>query len=72
MKILPRYIFREHIAPFFLSLAVVTFVLLADRAIDLINLIIDKKLDAQIILRLFAFSLPYMLALAIPDRKSVV
>lgn len=66
MKILPRYIFREHIAPFFLSLAVVTFVLLADRAIDLINLIIDKKLDAQIILRLFAFSLPYMLALAIP------
>ena len=66
MKILPRYILKEHIAPFFLSLAVVTFVLLADRAIDLINLIIDKKLDAQIILRLFAFSLPYMLALAIP------
>lgn len=66
MKILPRYIFKEHIAPFFLSLAVVTFVLVADRAIDLINLILDKNLNAQIIFRLFALSLPYMLALAIP------
>jgi lipopolysaccharide export system permease protein len=66
VKILPRYIFREHIAPFFLSLTVVTFVLLADRAIDLINLIIDKRLDAATIFRLFMLSLPYMLALAIP------
>lgn len=66
MKILPRYIFKEHIAPFFLSLAVVTFVLVADRAIDLINLILDNNLNAQIIFRLFALSLPYMLALAIP------
>lgn len=66
MKILSRYILKEHIVPFILSLLVVTFVLLIDRVIDLLNLILEKKLAAGVILNLFALSLPYMLALAIP------
>lgn len=66
MKILPRYILKEHIAPFSLSLLVVTFVLLIDRVIDLLDLIIEKKLDTNTILQLFGLSLPYMLALSIP------
>lgn len=66
MKILSRYILREHIAPFFLSLLVVTFVLLIDRVIDLLDLIIEKKLDANTVLQLFGLSLPYMIALSIP------
>ena len=66
MKILSRYILREHVAPFFLSLLVVTFVLLIDRVIDLLDLIIEKKLDANTVLQLFGLSLPYMVALSIP------
>lgn len=66
MKILPRYILKEHLSPFLLSLLVVTFVLLIDRAIDLMNTIIEKKLDIGTVLQLFGLSLPYMLSLSIP------
>ncbi len=64
--ILKRYILKEHIAPFLISLLVVTFVLLTDRVIDLLNLIIEKKLPASIVAEVFALSMPYMLALSIP------
>jgi lipopolysaccharide export system permease protein len=64
--ILKRYILKEHISPFLISLLVVTFVLLIDRIIDLLNLIIEKQLPAGIVLEVFALSLPYMLALSIP------
>jgi lipopolysaccharide export system permease protein len=66
MKILSRYILKEHISPFLISLLVVTFVLLIDRIMDLLNMIIEKKLAASVIVNLFLLSLPYMLALAIP------
>ncbi|MFO8144533.1 MAG: LptF/LptG family permease [Candidatus Syntrophosphaera sp.] len=66
MKILQRYIVREHIVPFLLSLLVVTFVLLIDRVIDMLDLIIEKRLDVGTIFQLFGYSLPYMLALSIP------
>jgi lipopolysaccharide export system permease protein len=64
--VLKRYILREHIAPFFISLLVVTFILLIDRVIDLLNTIIEKKLDFSTILQVFGLSLPFMLALSIP------
>ncbi|MDD4310148.1 MAG: LptF/LptG family permease [Candidatus Cloacimonetes bacterium] len=66
MKILKRYILKEHISPFLISLLVVTFVLLIDRVIDLLNMIIEKKLPIQTVVEVFALSLPYMLALSIP------
>ncbi|MDD4224278.1 MAG: LptF/LptG family permease [Candidatus Cloacimonetes bacterium] len=66
MKILSRFILKEHLAPFLLSLLVVTFVLLIDRVIDLLDMIIEKKLDANTVLQLFGLSLPYMIALSIP------
>ncbi|MCK9583308.1 MAG: LptF/LptG family permease [Candidatus Cloacimonetes bacterium] len=64
--ILKRYVLKEHISPFLISLLVVTFVLLIDRVIDLLNIIIEKQLPAGIVLEVFALSLPYMLALSIP------
>ncbi|MCB5248704.1 MAG: LptF/LptG family permease [Candidatus Cloacimonadales bacterium] len=64
--ILKRYILKEHISPFLISLLVVTFVLLIDRIIDLMNLIIEKQLPLGIVLEVFGLSLPYMLALSIP------
>lgn len=66
MKILKRYILKEHISPFLISLLVVTFILLTDRIIDLLNMIIEKKLPTQIIIEIFSLSMPYMLALSIP------
>ena len=66
MKILSRYILKEHISPFLISLLVMTMVLLIDKVIDMLNLIIEKKLAASIVMELFALSLPYMLALSIP------
>jgi len=64
--VLKKYILKEHIAPFFISLMVVTFVLLIDRVIDLLNTIIEKKLDFMTIMKVFGLSLPFMLALSIP------
>jgi lipopolysaccharide export system permease protein len=64
--VLKRYILREHVAPFFISLLVVTFILLIDRVIDLLNTIIEKKLDLSTVLQVFGLSLPFMLALSIP------
>lgn len=64
--VLKRYILKEHIAPFFISLMVVTFVLLIDRVIDLLNTIIEKKLDVMTIIQVFGLSMPFMLALSIP------
>lgn len=66
MKILKKYILKEHVSPFFISLLVVTFVLLIDRIIDLLNIIIEKKLDIWTIAQVFGYSLPFMLALSIP------
>lgn len=66
VKILKRYILKEHIAPFFISLLVVTFILLIDRVIDLLNVIIEKKLDFGTVMQVFGLSMPFMLALSIP------
>jgi len=64
--VLKKYILKEQIAPFFISLMVVTFVLLIDRVIDLLNTIIEKKLDFVTIIQVFGLSMPFMLALSIP------
>jgi lipopolysaccharide export system permease protein len=64
--VLKRYILREHVNPFFISLLVVTFILLIDRVIDLLNTIIEKKLDFATVMQVFGLSMPFMLALSIP------
>ncbi|HOD17184.1 MAG TPA: LptF/LptG family permease [Candidatus Cloacimonadota bacterium] len=64
--VLKRYILKEHIAPFFLSLFVVTFVLMIDKMIDFMNTIITKRLDFGTVMQVFGLSLPYMLALSVP------
>ncbi len=66
MKILSKYILREHAGPFVLSVVVITFIMLLDRVLDLLNLIITKHLDLWTTTQVFVLSLPFMLALAIP------
>jgi lipopolysaccharide export system permease protein len=66
MKTLERYILRENFKPFVVSLVVVTFVFLLDKLIDLLNLIVEKRLDITAIVSVFSLSLPFMLALSVP------
>ena len=66
MKILEKYILKENFKPFTVSLVVITFVMLLDKVLDLLNLIIEKHLDFPTIVKVFGLSLPFMLALSIP------
>ncbi len=66
MKILERYILKENLKPFLVSLSVITFLLLLDHLIDLLNLIIDKHLDLLTVGWIFALSLPFIMALSVP------
>jgi lipopolysaccharide export system permease protein len=66
MRILNRYILKEHIGPFLFGFSVVTFVLVMDFIIDIMDLIIDKGLSAWTILEIFGLNLAWMLALSVP------
>jgi lipopolysaccharide export system permease protein len=66
MKILEKYILKENFKPFVVSLMVSTFVMLLDKIIDLLNMIIEKKLDFVTIAGIFGLSLPFIVALTIP------
>lgn len=66
MKILSRYVLKEHVGPFFLAMFIITFVMLLDRILDLLNLVITKHLAFFTVVKVFGLSLPFMLALSIP------
>jgi len=50
MKLLYGYILKEHVGPFFFGLAVITFVLIMDFILEIMNLIVGKGLSAWVIL----------------------
>jgi lipopolysaccharide export system permease protein len=66
MKILYRYIFKEHVAPFFFGLFVILFILIMDFILEVLNMVIGKGLNAFLILQVFVLNLAWMVALAVP------
>ena len=66
MRILERYVLREHLYPFLIGFSIVIFLLSLDFLFDLIDLAIGKGVSAGIVLELFVLSLGYMVALAFP------
>ncbi len=66
MKILTRYILREHIAPFFFAFLTITFLLIIDFVPKIIDRVIDKDIDLIVVLELVLMNLAWMLALSIP------
>src|SRR5712671_4243232 len=66
MRILERYVLREHLFPFVIGFSVVVFLLTLDFLFDLVDLAIGKGISAGIVLELFALSMGWMLALAVP------
>jgi len=59
-------VIKELTVPFVFGLAVITFVLLMDFILDVLNKIINKGLPAPVVLEVFALSLAWMLALSVP------
>ncbi len=66
MRILDRYIFREIVPPFFLSIAALTLVLFLQRMFRLAELIVSKGATLSSTFKLFAYIMPSFLVLTIP------
>lgn len=66
MKIIYRYIFKEHIGPFFFGLSVIMFIFLMQFFVKYVGQIFGKGIPLWHIIQLIALNLAWMLALAVP------
>lgn len=66
MKILSRYILKEHISPFFFAFLTITFLLVIDYVPKIADSVMDKDISVWVALELLALNLAWMLALSIP------
>lgn len=66
MKVLTKYIIKEHLPPFFMAMAVLTFLFLANFLIREIDRLLGKGLSVWIILEFISLHLMWILALSIP------
>jgi lipopolysaccharide export system permease protein len=66
MKKLQVYVLKEFFPPFLLSLALLTFVMLLDKLLDLLDMIVSKGVPMRIVGEIFLLLLPSMIAVVIP------
>src|SRR5438552_18249236 len=66
MRMLERYVLREPLFPFLIGFRIVIFLLTLDFLFDLVDLAVGKGISAGIVLELFALSMGWMLAMAVP------
>lgn len=67
MKILRNYFLKEFVAPLFLALGVLSFVMaLVGNLKKIADLVINKGLDLYSVLKLFLFMTPYIVTYALP------
>ncbi|MFQ5453781.1 MAG: LptF/LptG family permease [Candidatus Zixiibacteriota bacterium] len=66
MRILSRYVLKEHVAPFLFAFFILTFLLVIDYVPRITDHVIDKDLSIWVALELLALNLAWMLALSIP------
>ncbi len=66
MKILTRYILREHIAPFLFAFFTITFLLIIDFVPKIVNSVLDKDLPVSVVFELIGLNLAWMVALSVP------
>ena len=66
MKIITRYILKEHIAPFFFAFFIITFLLIIDYVPKITDHVIDKDISVWVALELITLNLAWMLALSVP------
>ena len=66
MKIISKYILKEHILPFVMALFVLIFVLLANFLLKSIDKFLGKGLDLLLLIEFMFLNLAWVLALAVP------
>ncbi|NIR46568.1 MAG: YjgP/YjgQ family permease [Gemmatimonadetes bacterium] len=66
MKILRRYILREHIGPFLAALSVLTGLMLLNQLARRFGDLVGKGLPWYVIAEVFALSIPFILAMTMP------
>ena len=65
-SVIHRYIFRELIPPFLISLAFLIFVFLMSTLIDITDLIVNYRVGFGTVLTMIAYSMPFFLQYIIP------
>ncbi|NOZ61164.1 MAG: YjgP/YjgQ family permease [Calditrichaeota bacterium] len=66
MKILSRYIIRQHVGPFVFGLFIITLIFMLNLVFKELNKILSKGLDFWVVLEFFALNLAWIVALAAP------
>ena len=66
MKRIDGYIFKEHLTPFFLSLLVLLFILLANFLLKSIDKFLGKGLSINLLFEYLFYNMAWILALAVP------
>ena len=66
MRVLQRYVLREHVGPFFFAFFTITFLLVIDYVPRIIDQVLDKDLPVSVVLELIGLNLAWMLALSVP------
>ncbi len=66
MKILNRYILKEHLPPFIFSVFIITFILVLEFIPKIVDMVIDKDVPFLVVLELIFLNLAWMIALSVP------
>ena len=66
MHLIERYILREHLVPFLIGFAVVTFILSLNFLYQSMDLFIAKQVPPLVVLELYLLGMGWMVALSIP------
>lgn len=66
MRILSRYVLRQHIGPFLFSVTALTLLMLLDQLAKKFHRLVGKGLGWKIIAEVFLLSVPFILAVIIP------
>jgi len=65
-SIISRYVFKEMMPPFVVSVLVLTFIFLMTQILDITNLIVNQRADIISVLLLLVYSMPYFLIFVMP------
>ncbi len=66
MRILSRYVLKQHIAPFSFALTALTLLMLLDQLAKQFHKLVGKGLGPKVIAEVFFYSIPFILAVIVP------
>lgn len=66
MTIITRYLLKELLVPFTLSVAVLAFLLVTQQALQLIDLLVNRGVELGVLVRIFATLLPAFFVITLP------